>query len=110
MQSHGLPNKIHISNCSYERIVNKSSFNINERGNIEVKGKGKMKVGTAGSFYWCCMDHVNELLSHGQQGETLAMAHTPHAPVRAVCNEYASCIAAAADTTKSTQLFSWRLM
>ncbi len=73
MQSHGLPNKIHISNCSYERIVNKSSFNINERGNIEVKGKGKMKVGTAGSVYWCCIDHVNGLLSTQRHWDALGI-------------------------------------
>ena len=36
--------KIHISSAAYEHIVNKSNFDITERGNINVKGKGMMQV------------------------------------------------------------------
>ncbi len=54
-QSHGLPGKIHVSSASYERIMNKSNFEIKERGEIEVKGKGRMQVGLG-------IIHVNALL------------------------------------------------
>ncbi|XP_023416205.2 guanylate cyclase soluble subunit beta-2-like [Cavia porcellus] len=41
MESHGLPNKVHLSSTSYRALENQG-FEIIERGEIEVKGKGKM--------------------------------------------------------------------
>uniref|UniRef100_A0A8C3SI22 guanylate cyclase n=1 Tax=Chelydra serpentina TaxID=8475 RepID=A0A8C3SI22_CHESE len=41
MESHGLPNKIHLSPTAFRALQNQS-FEIVERGEIEVKGKGKM--------------------------------------------------------------------
>ncbi|XP_036393528.1 guanylate cyclase soluble subunit beta-2-like [Megalops cyprinoides] len=41
MESHGLPNKIHISPSVYQALKDKG-FRLLERGEIEVKGKGKM--------------------------------------------------------------------
>uniref|UniRef100_G3TH89 guanylate cyclase n=1 Tax=Loxodonta africana TaxID=9785 RepID=G3TH89_LOXAF len=41
MQSHGLPDKVHISPTAYRALENQG-FEIIERGEIEVKGKGKM--------------------------------------------------------------------
>ncbi|KAL1780985.1 guanylate cyclase soluble subunit beta-2 isoform X3, partial [Sigmodon hispidus] len=41
MESHGLPNKVHLSPTAYRALENKG-FEIVERGEIEVKGKGKM--------------------------------------------------------------------
>ncbi|XP_058885170.1 guanylate cyclase soluble subunit beta-2 [Acipenser ruthenus] len=41
MESHGVPNKIHLSPTAYSALKNKD-FEISERGEIEVKGKGKM--------------------------------------------------------------------
>ncbi|XP_064413007.1 guanylate cyclase soluble subunit beta-2 [Latimeria chalumnae] len=41
MESHGIPNKIHLSPSAFRTIQNKG-FETEERGEIEVKGKGKM--------------------------------------------------------------------
>ncbi|XP_063298577.1 guanylate cyclase soluble subunit beta-2-like [Pelobates fuscus] len=41
MESHGVPNKIHLSPNSY-RCLKDKEFEIAERGEIDVKGKGKM--------------------------------------------------------------------
>uniref|UniRef100_A0A3B4Z8W8 guanylate cyclase n=1 Tax=Stegastes partitus TaxID=144197 RepID=A0A3B4Z8W8_9TELE len=41
MESHGLPNKIHLSPTVYQALKNKC-FVIQKRGEIEVKGKGRM--------------------------------------------------------------------
>ncbi|XP_019303171.2 guanylate cyclase soluble subunit beta-2-like [Panthera pardus] len=41
MESHGLPNKVHLSPTAYRALENEG-FEIVERGEIEVKGKGKM--------------------------------------------------------------------
>nr|AAI37869.1 Gucy1b2 protein [Mus musculus] len=41
MESHGLPNKVHLSPTAHRALENKG-FEIVTRGEIEVKGKGKM--------------------------------------------------------------------
>ncbi|XP_070802369.1 guanylate cyclase soluble subunit beta-2-like [Pituophis catenifer annectens] len=41
MESHGVPNKIHLSGSVYQCLKEKK-FDIKERGEIDVKGKGKM--------------------------------------------------------------------
>ncbi|XP_019506374.1 PREDICTED: guanylate cyclase soluble subunit beta-2-like [Hipposideros armiger] len=41
MESHGLPEKVHLSPTAYRALENQG-FEIIERGEIEVKGKGKM--------------------------------------------------------------------
>ncbi|XP_070762135.1 guanylate cyclase soluble subunit beta-2-like [Enoplosus armatus] len=41
MESHGLPDKIHLSPSVYQALKNKG-FVIQQRGEIEVKGKGRM--------------------------------------------------------------------
>ncbi|XP_043747757.1 guanylate cyclase soluble subunit beta-2-like isoform X4 [Cervus elaphus] len=41
MESHGLPNKVHLSPTTYRALKNQG-FEITEQGEIEVKGKGKM--------------------------------------------------------------------
>uniref|UniRef100_A0A2K6GRA9 guanylate cyclase n=1 Tax=Propithecus coquereli TaxID=379532 RepID=A0A2K6GRA9_PROCO len=41
MESHGLPDKVHLSPTAYRALENQG-FEIIERGEIEVKGKGKM--------------------------------------------------------------------
>ncbi|XP_032773548.1 guanylate cyclase soluble subunit beta-2 isoform X1 [Rattus rattus] len=41
MESHGLPNKVHLSPTAHRALENKG-FEIVRRGEIEVKGKGKM--------------------------------------------------------------------
>ncbi|KYO34367.1 hypothetical protein Y1Q_0007638 [Alligator mississippiensis] len=43
MESHGLPNKIHLSPTAFRALQN-CGFEIAERGEIEVKGKGKMNT------------------------------------------------------------------
>ena len=42
MESHGIPGIVHISEATYKQI--KGDFNIESRGFIDVKGKGKMKT------------------------------------------------------------------
>nr|XP_020441753.1 guanylate cyclase soluble subunit beta-2-like isoform X2 [Monopterus albus] len=41
MESHGVPDHIHLSSSTYSELKD-SAFNIQERGQIEVKGKGQM--------------------------------------------------------------------
>ncbi|XP_069031344.1 guanylate cyclase soluble subunit beta-2 isoform X2 [Embiotoca jacksoni] len=41
MESHGVPDHIHLSTSTYRELKD-SGFNIQERGQIEVKGKGQM--------------------------------------------------------------------
>ncbi|XP_059369658.1 guanylate cyclase soluble subunit beta-2-like [Carassius carassius] len=43
MESHGLPDKIHLSPCVYHALRNKG-YQMEERGEIEVKGKGRMRT------------------------------------------------------------------
>ncbi|TGL50795.1 hypothetical protein EHQ55_07095, partial [Leptospira meyeri] len=42
MESHGLPNEIQITESTADLI--RSDFELEERGEIEVKGKGKIKT------------------------------------------------------------------
>ncbi|XP_070199106.1 atrial natriuretic peptide receptor 1-like [Littorina saxatilis] len=44
MESHGLPLKIHVSPYTYDVLKNHKEYNVSERGEIEVKGKGKMRT------------------------------------------------------------------
>ncbi|CAH1773967.1 unnamed protein product [Owenia fusiformis] len=46
MESHGLPEKIHISSPCYEKLEQLGGYNIEPRGPTEIKGKGKMET------YW----------------------------------------------------------
>uniref|UniRef100_A0A8D3EB28 guanylate cyclase n=1 Tax=Scophthalmus maximus TaxID=52904 RepID=A0A8D3EB28_SCOMX len=41
MESHGLPDHIHLSSSTYSELTD-AGFNIQQRGQIEVKGKGQM--------------------------------------------------------------------
>ncbi|XP_073673513.1 guanylate cyclase soluble subunit beta-2-like [Garra rufa] len=43
MESHGLPDKIHLSPSVYHALRNKG-YQMEERGEIEVKGKGRMRT------------------------------------------------------------------
>lgn len=42
MESHGLPCRVHISQATHDAIVDRSRFIIEDRGLIEVKGRGMM--------------------------------------------------------------------
>lgn len=42
MESHGVPSSIHVSEVVYDQLRDKGSYIIQDRGNIEVKGKGSM--------------------------------------------------------------------
>lgn len=42
MESTGLPDKIHMSNDTYKRLINREQYMFEERGEISVKGKGQM--------------------------------------------------------------------
>lgn len=42
MESHGLVDKIHVSESTYEKV--KHLYNFDERGDIDVKGRGRLKT------------------------------------------------------------------
>ncbi|ROI16208.1 Guanylate cyclase soluble subunit beta-2, partial [Anabarilius grahami] len=44
MESHGVPDHIHVSPFTYSVLKDKGVFKITERGEIEVKGKGLMRT------------------------------------------------------------------
>ncbi|XP_067287599.1 guanylate cyclase soluble subunit beta-2 isoform X1 [Pseudorasbora parva] len=44
MESHGVPDHIHVSPSTYSVLKDKAIFEIAERGEIEVKGKGLMRT------------------------------------------------------------------
>ncbi|XP_048250350.1 uncharacterized protein LOC124113168 [Haliotis rufescens] len=44
MESNGLPLKIHISQATRDRLMKTDNYLISERGEIDIKGKGKMKT------------------------------------------------------------------
>lgn len=44
MESHGLPGMVNISESTYRRIKDNSDLSFQSRGNISVKGKGKMPM------------------------------------------------------------------
>ncbi|XP_046564717.1 retinal guanylyl cyclase 1-like [Haliotis rubra] len=44
MESNGLPHKIHISQATRDRLIKTDNYLISERGEIDIKGKGKMKT------------------------------------------------------------------
>jgi class 3 adenylate cyclase len=41
MESHGVPSRVHISEATYLQIQNNTNFVFEDRGNIEVKGRGQ---------------------------------------------------------------------
>lgn len=44
MESHGMVGKVNISNATYELLKDEAQFSFVEREELEVKGKGKMKM------------------------------------------------------------------
>ncbi len=44
MESSGLPEKIHLSEDTYERLINPDQYMFEDRGEIEIKGKGRMRT------------------------------------------------------------------
>ncbi|XP_056222640.1 guanylate cyclase 2G [Seriola aureovittata] len=52
MESNSLPLKIHISQCTADILVQAGSFELEERGEIEMKGKGSHKT------YWLLSKHL----------------------------------------------------
>ncbi|KAM7381250.1 hypothetical protein PAMA_012207 [Pampus argenteus] len=51
MESNSLPLKIHISQCTADILVQAGSFEMEERGEVEMKGKGSHKT------YWLLSKH-----------------------------------------------------
>ncbi|KAG8135968.1 hypothetical protein E2320_008952, partial [Naja naja] len=69
MESHGVPNKIHLSGSVYQCLKEKN-FDIKERGEIDVKGKGKMHT------YFLVQNTIateNEIM--GRPGEDTGLNH-----------------------------------
>eukprot|EP00064_Thunnus_orientalis_P010868 superscaffoldBa00001514_g10897 len=60
MESNSLPLKIHISQCTADILVQAGSFELEERGEVEMKGKGCHKT------YWLLSKHGfnNPLVAH----------------------------------------------
>ena len=44
MESTGVPGRIQVSEATYDMVCDDSSFQWEERGSVEIKGKGKMKT------------------------------------------------------------------
>jgi class 3 adenylate cyclase len=44
MESTGLPERIHLSHDTYQRMTNREQYIFEERGEIEIKGKGLMRT------------------------------------------------------------------
>ncbi|XP_074654594.1 uncharacterized protein LOC141908443 [Tubulanus polymorphus] len=44
MESHGLPSKVHISESTRDLLYSESEYTISNRGEVEIKGKGKMRT------------------------------------------------------------------
>ncbi|CAF0730806.1 unnamed protein product [Rotaria sp. Silwood1] len=42
MESSGLPERIHLSSDTYKRLINRDQYIFEDRGEIEIKGKGRM--------------------------------------------------------------------
>ena len=42
MESNGLPERIHMSGDTYKQLINRDQYVFEERGEIEIKGKGLM--------------------------------------------------------------------
>ena len=42
MESSGVPERIHLSNDTYNQLINRDQYVIEERGEITIKGKGLM--------------------------------------------------------------------
>jgi class 3 adenylate cyclase len=44
MESNGLPERIHMSDDTYKQLTNREQYLFENRGEIEVKGKGRMRT------------------------------------------------------------------
>ena len=44
MESTGLPERIHLSDDTYQQLANREQYIFEERGQIEIKGKGLMRT------------------------------------------------------------------
>ena len=44
MESNGLPERIHLSDDTYKRLINREQYIFEDRGEIAVKGKGSMRT------------------------------------------------------------------
>ena len=49
MESTGVPGRIQVSETTYEVLMDDSSFVWEDRGSVEIKGKGKMKTYVLGA-------------------------------------------------------------
>jgi adenylate cyclase len=44
MESTGLPERIHLSHDTYKQLTNREQYIFEERGEIDIKGKGLMRT------------------------------------------------------------------
>mmetsp|Transcript_12471 Transcript_12471/g.18632 ORF Transcript_12471/g.18632 Transcript_12471/m.18632 type:complete len:504 (+) Transcript_12471:2979-4490(+) len=72
MESHGFPGRVHVSENFYEKI--KDTFDCELRGEISVKGKGKMKT------YFVNSRKFDPMLS-ADQNSSLEQIGTLHSPI-----------------------------
>ncbi|GAX81649.1 hypothetical protein CEUSTIGMA_g9077.t1 [Chlamydomonas eustigma] len=75
MESHGVPGKIHISQASYDCIYDDAKYVIQERGRINVKGKGQMIT------YIISSHQVAWLLQPGNQSRRSGERRSSAAPL-----------------------------
>lgn len=44
MESSGLPERVHLSDDTYQRLLDREQYIFEERGEIDIKGKGLMQT------------------------------------------------------------------
>jgi adenylate cyclase len=67
MESTGLPERIHLSDDTYQRLTNREQYIFEERGEIEIKGKGIMRT------YFLL--NRKSSIPHGTPSRTNTMTH-----------------------------------
>ncbi|XP_039510812.1 guanylate cyclase soluble subunit beta-2-like [Pimephales promelas] len=75
MESHGLPDKIHISLSVYHALRNKG-YQMEERGEIEVKGKGRMQTYFLQRNLKVTESEIMGLLVHNPADSVRKMTHS----------------------------------
>ncbi|XP_071944799.1 uncharacterized protein [Antedon mediterranea] len=76
MRTHGIPNRIQLSKASHDALLKVGAFQMSKRGEVEIKGKGKMTT-----FWLIGRDNFNQLVlpdSHLQPTHTNAMGIHEH--------------------------------
>ncbi|XP_042334518.1 uncharacterized protein LOC121936377 [Sceloporus undulatus] len=109
MESTSLPQKIHISSATYLALLEDDAYDIELRGEIDVKGKGKMQT------YWLLGNknysvQNDSLVCHWNPGLSQKKKKAPS--VASVRQQFDACTMGAPESKKTagTSHEEWRLM